>query len=324
MGVFQQKRTITRMLGFLCLFNALVIIGLSYRQQWVPLKEANNTVLKLPRAALENLLKIYRNAVASKTKQHAVPRLTPIEKPKTYPSKSGCFPYFSKLGVQAVAENDCNKPYVTMNKSGRLGNKMCQYASLYLLRHLFGVRLATHKQVAIFDEMHTTLDKIFKNIDIPVKKPDCFVGDARGTTYTSLYDKLYRAEATAQNTITSNIIIESLLDTPYHIYNFPAPRDLLLEHRNLIHSLFNFRDEVKQNAIRNIDNVLRSFNATYHHRDFPIVTVHVRRTDYERHLKNRFNLTQLDKLYFINAFEFYKKRFCGSSEQVIKDLKPPM
>ncbi|MPC60295.1 Galactoside 2-alpha-L-fucosyltransferase 1 [Portunus trituberculatus] len=302
MAIIQQKKTIIWILGFLCLVNSFVIIELSYRHQWISTNVANNTVLQLPKTVLVNLLKIYRNltvnAIASTRKEPAGPCLTLIEKPK--PSQSGCFSYFSKLQVQPVPENDCDKPYVTINKSGRLGNKMCQYASLYILRHLFGV--------AIFDEMHTTLDKIFKNIDIPVKKPDCFVGKAKSTTYKSLYDKLYRAEATAQNTIISNIITEPLLDTPYHIYSYAAPRDLLLEYRKLIHSLFIFRDEVRQNAIRNIDTALRSFNATYHHRDFPIVTVHVRRTDYTKHLKNRINLTQLDKVYYTNAFEFYKKR----------------
>ncbi|MPC48809.1 hypothetical protein E2C01_042592 [Portunus trituberculatus] len=37
---------------------------------------------------------------------------------------------------------DCDKPYVTLRKGGRLGNKMCQYTSLYLLRHLFGIRVS--------------------------------------------------------------------------------------------------------------------------------------------------------------------------------------
>ncbi|XP_045109081.1 galactoside alpha-(1,2)-fucosyltransferase 1-like isoform X4 [Portunus trituberculatus] len=197
---------------------------------------------------------------------------------------------------------DCDQPYVTVNHAGRLGNKMCQYASLYLLRHLFGVRVST------LDEMYTTLDKIFKNIVTPVKKPACFVGKPKGISYMGLYDKLYRTAAQVLSNTSSSFIPEPLLNTSYHIYDYPRPQDLLLEHRKLIQSLFKFRDEVMENAILNINNALRSFNATYHHRDFPIVTVHVRRTDYEKHMKNLFNLTQLNKHYYTNAFKFYKKR----------------
>ncbi|MPC69500.1 hypothetical protein E2C01_063726 [Portunus trituberculatus] len=153
MAIFYQKKTIKRILGFLCLVNSLVIIRLSYRHKWVSTKEAKNTFLQLPKPVLENLLKIYRNltdnTIASKTKEQAGPRLTLIEKPKEFPLQSGCYPYFGKLKVQPVPENDCDKPYVTMNRAGCLGNKMCQYASLYILRHLFGIREG-HPRVSCF------------------------------------------------------------------------------------------------------------------------------------------------------------------------------
>ena len=152
------------------------------------------------------------------------------------------------------------------------------------------------------------LDKIFKNIAIPLKEPACFVGDAKKISYMGLYDKLYRAAVRVWTNTTSNLITKPLLDTSYHIYDHPAPRDLFLPHRKLIHTLLKFRDEIIENAVRNINNALRSFNATYHQRTFPIVTVHVRRTDYQYHMKYMFNLTQLDKVYYTNAFEFYKKR----------------
>ena len=46
---------------------------------------------------------------------------------------------------------DCGKPYVTMNPNGRLGNMICQYASLYLLRHLHGVRVCS---IISFSQTH--------------------------------------------------------------------------------------------------------------------------------------------------------------------------
>ncbi|XP_045108933.1 galactoside alpha-(1,2)-fucosyltransferase 2-like isoform X2 [Portunus trituberculatus] len=306
MAIYQQKRVLALVLGFLCLVYAFLLFGFSARQQWVSKKMVENAVFHLQRAVLNNFLEKYRNlpinATASRKKEQAEPHPTPLEDPLQYPSETNCFPYFNELHVQPVPEHDCDQPYVTVNHAGRLGNKMCQYASLYLLRHLFGVRVST------LDEMYTTLDKIFKNIVTPVKKPACFVGKPKGISYMGLYDKLYRTAAQVLSNTSSSFIPEPLLNTSYHIYDYPRPQDLLLEHRKLIQSLFKFRDEVMENAILNINNALRSFNATYHHRDFPIVTVHVRRTDYEKHMKNLFNLTQLNKHYYTNAFKFYKKR----------------
>ncbi|XP_063853060.1 galactoside alpha-(1,2)-fucosyltransferase 1-like isoform X2 [Scylla paramamosain] len=317
MATLRQKTTLALGLGFLCLVYVLLFLKPSDKHRWLPKDVANSTVFQLPKAALENLV-IYRNlpvlnTTASRTNEQEDPRPSPLKDPLPLPSQSGCFPYLSELHVQPVPEHDCDQPYVTVNQAGRLGNKMCQYASLYLLRHLFGVRVST------LDKMHATLDIFFKNIVTPVKNPSCFVGKAKRISYMGLYDKLYRAAARAWINTNSSVIIEPLLDTSYHIHDFPEPRDLFLEHRKLIHTLFKFRDEVMKNAVQNINNALKSFNATYHQRDFPIVTVHVRRTDYEKHMKKLFNLTQLGKLYYTNAFEFYKKRLKRPLFLVVSD-----
>ncbi|KAK8379531.1 hypothetical protein O3P69_019457 [Scylla paramamosain] len=317
MATLRQKTILALGLGFLCLVYVLLFLKPSDKHRWLPKDVANSTVFQLPKAALENLV-IYRNlpvlnTTASRTNEQEDPRPSPLKDPLPLPSQSGCFPYLSELHVQPVPEHDCDQPYVTVNQAGRLGNKMCQYASLYLLRHLFGVRVST------LDEMHATLDKFFKNIVMPIKNPSCFVGKAKSISYMDLYDKLYRAAAQAWTNTTSSVIKERLLDTSYHVYDYPGPRDLFLEHRKLIHTLFKFRDEVMKNAVQNINNALMSFNATYHQRDFPIVTVHVRRTDYEGHMKMLFNLTQLGKLYYTNAFEFYKKRLKRPLFLVVSD-----
>ncbi|XP_063852859.1 galactoside alpha-(1,2)-fucosyltransferase 1-like isoform X2 [Scylla paramamosain] len=318
MATIGEKRTLTLGLGFLCLVYVLLFLKPSDKHLWLTKHLANNTVFQVSSTELENLLVTCRslpilNTTASRTNEQAGPRPSPLKDPLPLPSQSGCFPYLSGLYVQPVPEHDCDQPYVTVNQAGRLGNKMCQYASLYLLRHLFGVRVST------LDEMHATLDKFFKNIVMPIKNPSCFMGKAKSISYMDLYDKLYRAAAQAWTNTTSSVIKEPLLDTSYHVYDYPGPRDLFLEHRKLTHTLFKFRDEVMKNAVQNINNALMSFNATYHQRDFPIVTVHVRRTDYEGHMKMLFNLTQLGKLYYTNAFEFYKKRLKRPLFLVVSD-----
>ncbi|XP_045109658.1 galactoside 2-alpha-L-fucosyltransferase SEC1-like [Portunus trituberculatus] len=282
MAIYKQKRVLSLILGLLCLAYVF-LLDHSDRQQWVLKKMADGR------------------------------QPTKLEDPLQYPSETDCYPYFRELHVQPVPQYDCDKPYVSITIGKYLGNKMCQYASLYLLRHLFGVR------VSILNDMYTTLDKIFKNITLPIKKLGCFKHKPKEITYLELYDKLYRTAAQVRSNTSSNLITEPLLKTSYHIKDYPGPRDLFLEHRKLIQSLFKFRDKVLENATRNINNALKSFNATYHQRDFPIVTVHVRRTDYTRHLKNRMNLTQLDKLYYNNAFEFYKKRLKRPLFLVVSD-----
>ncbi|KAK8375315.1 hypothetical protein O3P69_008294 [Scylla paramamosain] len=120
--------------------------------------------------------------------------------------------------------------------------------------------------------------------------------------------KLYTTAAQARARAVDNNIKEQLLNASYYVFDNPAPRSILMAHRDLIRSLLTFRDEIVNKAIENIDQALSLFNATYRQRNFPVVTVHVRRTDYTGYIKRNYNLTQLDELYFERAFEFYKER----------------
>lgn len=310
-----KQRPFALGLGFLGLVYGLVFLSSSRQQQCLPREVVSNTVFQLPTVALANLTVTVPNTTHSTTTAHPDPPRSSKPKipPLPLPAETGCFPYLKGLRVEHVPEHECDKPYITMNESGRLGNKMFQYASLYLLRHLFGVRVST------LDQMFTELNTSFANIVMPHKKQGCFVGNPKGISYMGLYDKLYKAAAQVWTNTTSNLITESLLDDSYYVGDYPEPRDLFLEHRKLLHSIFKFRDEVKENAIQNINNALQRFNATYHKRNFPIVTVHVRRTDYKRHMKIIHNLTQLGTLYFTNAFEFYKKRLKRPVFLVVSD-----
>ncbi|MPC83715.1 Galactoside 2-alpha-L-fucosyltransferase 1 [Portunus trituberculatus] len=120
--------------------------------------------------------------------------------------------------------------------------------------------------------------------------------------------ELYTAASQARAKATDNNIREPLLNASYYVRNNPGPRSLLMAHRDLIRSLLVFREEIVNQAIDNINQALSTFNATYHRRSFSVVTVHVRRTDYTGYIGRKFNLMQLDELYFKKAFEFYKER----------------
>ncbi|XP_050722693.1 galactoside alpha-(1,2)-fucosyltransferase 1-like [Eriocheir sinensis] len=225
-----------------------------------------------------------------------------------------CLPQMKDLRVQPVNEQDCDQPYVLMNHGGRLGNKLCQYASLYLLRHLYGVR------VAITKYMQSNLRGVMKDISLPAHEAGCFPSNTTNLRYDAMYMKLYTAAKEARlGTTNKNLITTPLLNQSYYVFNNPGPRALLMDHRDLLRSILRFKDEVISKAIGNIDKAIKPYNATYYRRDFPIVTVHVRRSDYTGYIRGKFNLTQLDEVYFKRAFDFYKKRLNGPMFLVLSD-----
>lgn len=155
--------------------------------------------------------------------------------------------------------------------------------------------------------MHDYLGTIFKNITLPVQNT-CFTNQTENVKFVTIYMKLYMAASQARARAIDNNIREPLINTSYYVSNNPGPRSLLMAHRDLIRSLLVFQDYIINKAIDNINQALSPFNATYHRRSFSVVTVHARRTDYTGYIKGKFNLAQLDELYFNNAFEFYKER----------------
>lgn len=225
-----------------------------------------------------------------------------------------CLPQMKDLRVQPVNEQDCDQPYVLMNHDGRLGNKLCQYASIYLLRHFYGVRVAIRKS------MRSNLQRVMKDIFLPTHESGCFPSSTTNLTYEAMLMKLYTAAKEARLRVTDkNLITTPLLNQSYYLFDYPAPRDLLMDHRDLVRSILRFKDEVISKAIGNIDKAIKPYNATYYRRDFPIVTVHFRRSDYTDYIKMQYNMTQLDEVYFKRAFDFYKKRLKGPVFLVLSD-----
>ena len=152
--------------------------------------------------------------------------------------------------------------------------------------------------------MKNKLTSIFKNVELPLEKLQCFsrLKGQKHIRYAELYMKLYNWTQ-AEGNITNPIH-----NATYYVNDYPNPRPLMLAYRDLIRSLFILKNELVKQAIRNIDKGLKAFNATYYTRNIPIVTVHVRRTDYLRHLMYFFKMKPLGDLYFKNAFQFYRER----------------
>ncbi|XP_071531138.1 galactoside alpha-(1,2)-fucosyltransferase 1-like [Panulirus ornatus] len=213
-----------------------------------------------------------------------------------------CFPAPENLTVHPISQQECGAPYVIMNSGGRLGNKLCQYVSLFLLRHLFGVRVSMQKQ------MNATLSRILRTMMLPVQDPSCFPKGPKWIHFRNLYKMLYKAANDARARAPQSVVTEPLLKRSYFVYNNPCPRDLFMAHRGLIRRLLTFKEELLQRARDNINQALRRLNKKYKREQVTLITVHVRRGDYTNYIHVKFNLTQLDEVYFNRAFDFYRKK----------------
>jgi len=71
----------------------------------------------------------------------------------------------------------------------------------------------------------------------------------------------------------------------------------------MIYHIFFYPNRLQE--VRDKAQAMNGFSNT----NFTFVSIHSRRTDYERHLKILFNLTFVDTSYYFNAMEFFKTKF---------------
>lgn len=194
-----------------------------------------------------------------------------------------------------------------VHSGGRLGNNMCQYLSVFLLRHIFGIK------VSIKSRMKAQLSVAFKSITLPVQDYECFSRRTQRVRYNTLYKMLYAAAANKlQTNIAQNLTMEPLLKKSYYVYNHPCPTNLIMADRDVVRRALTFRDDVLERARDNINRALKSLNASFTREKVTLITVHVRRGDYGKYLMKHFNMTQLDDSYFKNAFDYFRKRYVTS------------
>ncbi|XP_064092505.1 galactoside alpha-(1,2)-fucosyltransferase 2-like [Macrobrachium nipponense] len=215
-----------------------------------------------------------------------------------------------KLHIPKVDLHECSSHHVIIHDGGRLGNKMCQYISLYLLRHIFGIR------VSITERMKSTLSLFFKNISLPVQDFKCFTRNTKRIMYDDLYNMLH-TEALEHFKRRDKGANMNLLNESYYIFHHPCPRDVITAHRSLVREVLTFQDDVMKRAKRNVKRALKYKNRSWH--NSTLVTVHVRRRDYTRYMMKHYNLTQLDEVYFQRAFNFFRKRTDNPVFVVVSD-----
>ncbi|XP_063609357.1 galactoside 2-alpha-L-fucosyltransferase SEC1-like [Penaeus indicus] len=249
------------------------------------------------------------------------PRQTSAPKPATSKPKAvpewvnksaNCLPLPGTFHVVPIPQEDCNEPHVVMHAGGQLGNKMCQYISLYLLRHIYGVR------VSITPRMKEVLSWYFVNVSLPIQDPECFTKDTLRITFDDLY-LLLQSRASSKSSGIGGVVRTRLMDRSYYIYHHPCPRDVIMAHRNLVRSVLAFKEEVLTQARSNLQEALHRIRWPFPRDNTTVVSVHVRRRDYTTYILKHYNLTQLDETYFRRAFQHFRDRVVNPVFVVVSD-----
>ncbi|XP_069960841.1 galactoside 2-alpha-L-fucosyltransferase Sec1-like isoform X2 [Cherax quadricarinatus] len=221
---------------------------------------------------------------------------------KSLVAESWCLPQPRYLPLPPDNMHNCSLPYVSMNTKGRLGNKMCQYMSLALLRKVFGIR------VAMVGGMKIQIGPFFPKLSIPVEDHKCFPGHDTTDDFNNLYLKLIEWSAGRGTTLSDSQLHPYPLTKSTYVRDYPCPRNLLLPLRDHFREELSFQPETIKKARYFLDNALKSVqdNST---EEMTIITVHVRRTDYLTFITYRYNILPLSMIYFVRAFNYYRERF---------------
>ncbi|XP_045595286.2 galactoside 2-alpha-L-fucosyltransferase SEC1-like [Procambarus clarkii] len=188
-----------------------------------------------------------------------------------------------------------------MNAEGRLGNNICQYMSLAVIRKVFGVR------AAITEHMNSQLGSIFPKLSLPVENHKCFPGHAAQDTFIQLYKKL-AAKTPSRSRAMFDLQLQHypLMESVY-VSDYPCPAHLLLSLRDQFRHEFAFSEKVLKTARIALDDAVKRVY-TDSSAVITIITVHIRRTDYLKHVKNFYKEYPVDMIYFHEAFNFFRNR----------------
>ncbi|KAB7506112.1 Galactoside 2-alpha-L-fucosyltransferase 1 [Armadillidium nasatum] len=197
-----------------------------------------------------------------------------------------------KIMPRNTNHSDCSISYVTMNPKGRLGNQICQYLSLALLKDFFDIRVAIHRK------MYDKLSPNFKT-SIPVSNSSCFTKDLAKISYKTLYSMLYK-EAVNKRTP------QDALKVSYHIDDYPCPAEILIQNRQYFKEMLSLHNHTQQKITEYIKDNLRKLQ---NYENKVLISIHVRRTDYLRHMNILYKRSVLTPCYYINAINFYRKRY---------------
>ena len=197
----------------------------------------------------------------------------------------------SKIPIKPPPNNDIScpqKPIVTVKQTGRLGNQIYEYISVWALAKKTGRE--PYAPSCLIRE----LEKIFRNLPVP---PLSYLAYCPLKEYPVAItkDKLDHSKG--------SIILEGAVQLPTYI----AP---LL---NEIRQIFQFKEHIIDESQRLLHSASRGMkNITY-------VGVHVRRTDYIKYVKDKFNTSAVKPDYFLRHMNVFRNKYQRVMFVVVSD-----
>jgi galactoside 2-L-fucosyltransferase 1/2 len=197
----------------------------------------------------------------------------------------------SKITITPPSNNNIRcpqKPIVTVKQTGRLGNQMYEYISVWAMAKKTG------REPYVPSCLIRELEKIFHNLPVP---------PLSHLAYCPLQD--YPLAVTVDKIDHSNgsIILPGAIQLPKYV----AP--LLSE----IRQIFKFNEHIIDESQRLLHGASRGMkNITY-------VGVHVRRTDYIGYLKRKFKTSPVNPDYFLRHMNVFRNKYKPIMFVVVSD-----
>ena len=180
------------------------------------------------------------------------------------------------------------KPIVTVQPLGRLGNQMWEYISVW------AVAKKTGHEPYVPSCLIRELEKIFRNLPVP---PLSYLA------YCPLQEHLVVVTEDQVDHSNGNILLRNYIQLPTYI----AP--LLSE----IRKIFKFKERIIDESQRLLHIVSRGMkNITY-------VGVHVRRTEYIGYLKRKFKASLVKPDYFLRQMNVFRNKYKRVMFVVVSD-----
>jgi galactoside 2-L-fucosyltransferase 1/2 len=170
------------------------------------------------------------------------------------------------------------KPIVTARQKGQLGNQMYEYISVWALAKTTG------REPYVPSCLITELEKIFRNLPV---YPLSYLA------YCPVQE--YPVAVTVEQVDHSNgsIILPNNIQLPTYIAPFLSE----------IRQIFQF----KKRIIDNSQNLLHT--ASRGKKNITYVGVHVRRTDYIRYIKRKYNASPVKPDYFLRHMNVFRNKY---------------
>ena len=200
-------------------------------------------------------------------------------------------PHTGDVRTPAAASGSADCPpgrFITINNGGRLGNRLCQYASLWALQ-LDDVRF---RPAWMLPDMRSALSSLFSGLSLPTLSEAC-VKRSRNMWKVS-YHHIDRADLGPKDRPLL------LLDNPCDLLRFD-------KHREAMFRELTFRNDMREEAQQRLREHTKAL--CMDPRDCTYVAVHVRRTDYAKQVQLMYNGTLVGETYLARALEVCRRRY---------------